>query len=88
MRISYSKTGDWTEDQIQLVLATNSQGAQWTETSKSSIATLQRTWKRIDASTATWMKSGSISLVWDAYNKAKAKLEEQTRVKAADRPKI
>ena len=29
MRISHSKPGDWSEDQIQFVLAANSQGVKW-----------------------------------------------------------
>src|SRR5688500_5276913 len=33
VKIQYGKSGQWTEEQIQLVLAYNSQGAKWTETS-------------------------------------------------------
>jgi len=88
MRISYSKPGDWSEDQIQLVLSTNSQGAAWTETSKLSIAKLQRTWRRSDGSTAEWFKNRSMDLVWNAYNVAKKKLEEQAKVEGMKKPKI
>lgn len=88
MRISYAKPGDWSEDQIRLVLNSNSQGAQWGETSKPSIAKLQRTWKRIDGSTASWQKGGGMTLVWDAYNKAKAAVEERAKVAAKKKPKI
>lgn len=88
MRISYSKPGDWSEDQIRLVLNTNTQGASWTETSKPSIARLQRTWKRIDGSTATWQLGSGMSLVWDAYNVKKAAVEERAKVEARKKPKI
>jgi hypothetical protein len=88
MRISYAKPGDWSEDQIQLVLSTNSQGAAWTETSKPSIAKLQRTWRRSDGSTADWFKNRSIDLVWNAYNVAKAKLEERAKVESMKKPKL
>lgn len=88
MRISYSKKGDWTEPQIQLVLNSNSQGATWTETTKPMIVKLQREWKRADASTAIWQMSGGMTLVWDAYIKAKTALEERARVEAAKKPKI
>lgn len=87
MRISYSKPGDWSEDQIRLVLNTNTQGASWTETSKPSTAKFQRTWKRTDGSTATWMGTG-MTLVWDAYNVKKAAVEERAKVEAKKKPKI
>lgn len=87
VRISYDKRGDWTEDQIRLVLNSNTQGAQWTETTKPSMKTFQRKWRRIDGSTATWTQGG-MSLVWDAYNKAKAKAEETAAVAAKQKPKI
>lgn len=88
MRISYSKPGDWSEDQIRLVLNTNNQGASWTETTKPSMASLQRTWKRSDGSTATWLKGVTMSLVWQAYDVAKAKVEERAKVAAKAKPKI
>lgn len=88
VRITYSKPGDWSEDQIKLVLNSNGQGAKWEETSKASIAVLQRTWKRLDGSTATWSKGSGMSLTWDAYNKAKAKAEEKAKVAAKQKPKI
>jgi hypothetical protein len=88
MRISYHKPGDWTEDQVQLVLNSNSQGAKWTETTKPMIAKLQRDWKRADASKAVWLLGQGMTLTWDAYNKSKATLEERARVESAKKPKI
>ena len=46
VRIQYGKTGEWTEEQVQLVLAYNSQGGRWTETSNPSLKKYKRTWKR------------------------------------------
>jgi hypothetical protein len=89
MQISYSKPGDWTEEQIQLVLSSNSQGAKWTETSKPGSAKYSRTWKRNDGSTATWQKGSGMSLTWSAYDKAKKAAEERARVQSAiKKPKI
>jgi hypothetical protein len=87
VRINYHKRGEWSEDQIQLVLNSNGQGATWTETSKSSMKKLHRAWRRADGSTATW-QMGSMSLVWDAYNKAKARAEERAKNEAKQKPKI
>ena len=88
MRIGYAKPGDWSEDQIRLVLDTNSQGAAWSESSKPMIASLQRTWRRSDGSTAEWNKGQGMVLVWSAYNVAKAKLEEQAKIEGMKKPKI
>jgi hypothetical protein len=88
MRIGYAKPGGWTEDQIRLVLSTNSQGAAWTETSKPMIAKLQRSWHRSDGSMANWNLGQGMNLVWNAYNVAKVKLEEQAKVEGMKKPKI
>lgn len=88
LRIAYSKQGDWTEDQFQLVLNNNSQGSKWVEITKPSIAKLQREWKRGDGSTGKWTKVTGFALTWDAYKKAKAKAEERARVEASRKPKI
>lgn len=88
MKIAYSKPGDWSEDQVRLVLDTNAQGARWKETSKPEIAKLERTWTRADGSTAKWRKGSGMTLIWDAYNKAKAQVEERARVESARKPNI
>lgn len=87
VRINYSKRGDWSEEQIQLVLTSNSQGAKWELTSKPSANRYHRTWRRTDGSYADWRPTG-MSLTWDAYEKAKAKAEEAARVAAMQKPKI
>ncbi|HVU16941.1 MAG TPA: hypothetical protein VHD32_08445 [Candidatus Didemnitutus sp.] len=89
MRINYSKPGDWSEDQIQLVLNSNGQGAKWTEEPKSAVPGLKRVWRRTDGSTATWQKGLGMFLTWSAYDKAKTKAEEQARNEALmQKPKI
>lgn len=88
VRIDYTKRGDWTEDQLQLVLNSNAQGAKWTETGKRSIARMIREWRRSDGSTAKWSKPQGFTLTWDAYEKAKARAEERARVEASRKPKI
>lgn len=87
MRISYSKPGDWSEEQVQLVLSSNSQGVRWNEGPEPSIAKLKRTWKRNDGSTAVWTRSG-MSLTWIAYEKAKAAVEERAKGEAKKMPRI
>ncbi len=88
MRITYSKRGDWTEEQVQLVLNGNAQGARWEETTKRGLAKLMREWKRSDGSIAKWGKGTDFKLTWDAYEKAKARAEERARVEASRKPKI
>ena len=76
------------EEQILLVLSSNTKGASWKENTAPSIAKIQRTWNRADASTATWSRAGSMTLVWDAYNKAKSAREEKAKVEASKKPTI
>lgn len=87
-RISYGKPGEWTEEQVQIVLGSNSQGTAWTETSKPAAAKFNRTWKRADASTAVWSKGSGMTFVWDAYQKAKAAVEHRAKAEASRKPKI
>lgn len=88
MKISYSKRGDWTEEQIRTVLNSNTQSAAWKEVTRPSVATFRRDWRRSDGSSAVWSKGTGFDLTWSAYDVAKAKLEEQARVEAAKKPRI
>jgi hypothetical protein len=88
VRIHYRKPGDRTEGQVQLVLGYNTQDLKWAETSKPSIAKLQRTWKRDDGATAEWSKSGGIKLVVPAYDRAKQVVEAKAKAEASKKPKI
>ena len=85
VRILYTKRGDWSEDQVRLVLNANAQGAQWKE--KSPNPSFLRDWSRSDGSTAQW-SINRMTLVWDAYNKAKAQVEERAKVETKKKPKI
>ena len=75
VRIRYGKVGDWTEEQIQLVLAYNCQGIKWTETSNQSLTKLKRTWKRSDGATAEWNHGSGMKMVVPAYDRAKQVVE-------------
>lgn len=88
VRITYSKPGDWTEDQVQLVLNNNAQGEKWNEITKPGAAKMLRDWKRSDGSHAKWSRPQGFTLTWDAYEKAKARAEERARAEASRKPKI
>ena len=85
--IHYSKSGDWTEDQIQLVVGSNSQGAKWTEITKPQLSKMKREWKRADGATAEWMRNG-MKLVSPAYQRAKDVVEAKAKAEASRKPKI
>jgi hypothetical protein len=87
VRIQYGKPGEWTEEQIQLVLAYNSQGGKWTETSNPAARKYQRTWKRADGAEAVW-NSGHMRMVVPAYERAKQVLEAKAKAAASQKPKI
>ena len=81
----YSKSGLWTLEQIQAVLAANSQGATWTETTKGA-GNYVRMWKRSDGATAQW--ANGIDLTTPAYTRAKELVEAKARAGARRTPKI
>jgi hypothetical protein len=86
-RISYGKRGEWTEEQLQLVLAYNSQGAKWNETTKVG-GKSRRTWTRSDGASAEWMSITGIKMVAPAYERAKQVLEAKAKADASKKPKI
>jgi hypothetical protein len=88
VKIQYGKTGEWTEEQFQMVLAYNSQGAKWTETSKPELKKYKRTWKRADGADASWSGGGQIALVVPAYERAKQVIEAKAKAAASQKPKI
>lgn len=85
VRENYQKRGDWTTEQIQAVLAANSHGATWTETTKGS-GTHSRTWKRTDGATADSFIG--ISFTTPAYTRAKELAEAKAKVEVSRTPKI
>lgn len=86
-RESYTKVGDWTDDQLATVLNSNSQGGKWTETSKSTMKKVHREWRRNDGATAVW-QIRSITLTHPAYGRAKTVAEAKAKANAARTPKI
>lgn len=87
VRIGYGKPGEWTEEQIQLVLAYNSQGGKWTETSNPAAKKYQRTWKRADGADAAW-NGGHMRMVVPAYERAKQVVEAKAKAAASQKPRI
>lgn len=88
VRIAYSKPGEWTGEQISLVLAYNSQGAAWSETGKPGAASFARSWKRADGATAEWKRGTGMQLVVPAYDRAKKTVEAKAKAAAGAKPKI
>lgn len=88
VRIAYSKPGEWTTEQISLVLAYNSQGASWSETGKPGTASFARSWKRADGATAEWKRGSGMQMVVPAYERAKKTVEAKAKAAASAKPKI
>ena len=86
-RISYRKQGDWTEEQIQVVLAVNRQGGTWAKVAEQS-GEIFRTWKRDDGATAGWTDADGISITTPAYLHAKAILEAKAKAESSVIPNI
>jgi hypothetical protein len=82
-KVEYSKLGEWTEQQIETVLTSNSQGARWTNTKNKSY---QKTWTRDDGATAQWI--GGFTLIHPAYELAKEKAKARAKGAASATPKI
>jgi hypothetical protein len=87
-RISYSKSGAWTDNQILTVLTANAQGAKWTEVSNPNLRNLVRDWKREDGATAHWQAAMSISLSTPAYDRAKRVAEAKAKAAASEIPHL
>jgi hypothetical protein len=85
-KVEYTKPGEWTEQQIETVLTTNSQGARWTKTSKPNTEKFRREWKRADGAVAVW--SNGFSLVHPAYELAKTRAKDRAKGQAGVTPKI
>jgi hypothetical protein len=84
---TYSKPGDWTEDQFTTVLTSNSQGAAWTETSKTNLTKLKRSWTRADGGAAVWV-GGAMTVTNPAFERAKKKAAEKAKAEASRIPRI
>jgi hypothetical protein len=87
VRESYGKSGEWTEAHIQTVLNANAQGATWTEINKGSNRS-QRTWRRTDGATASWIIVRGMRIVVPAYERAKVLAESKAKAEANKPAKI
>lgn len=86
-KVEYTKPGEWTEQQIETVLTSNSQGARWTKTSKPNTEKFKRTWTRQDGAMADW-SFGGCSVEHPAYELAKAKAQGRAKGEASVTPRI
>lgn len=84
---NYSKQGEWTDEQIELVLTTNAQGAIWTPM-KSGSPKLRREWKRADGATAIWQMGAGFTLIHPAYIRAKEQAEAKAKADASRLPRL
>jgi hypothetical protein len=75
VRVSYGKTGSWTQDQISAVLNANAQGDKWTETTAPNVKGIARTWKRGDGAIASWNVVAGLTMTSPVYERAKAVAE-------------
>lgn len=85
--IHYFKRGDWTEEQVQTVLAYNTQGIAWTE-QESRFPKSVRTWKRKDGATAEWRHGAGLDMTVPAYNRAREVIEAKAKAEVSRKPKI
>lgn len=86
-RESYGKPGEWTEEQLALVLNTNAQGAKWQVTDARS-PKLRREWKRDDGATAIWQLGAGFVVAHPAYTRAKQRAEDKAKADASRLPKL
>ncbi len=84
----YEKRGDWTDEQILLVLTANSQGEKWAETFHPSLNKEQREWRRDDGATAVWHRVGNFTVTHPAYNLAKQRAQDKAKANASCLPNL
>jgi hypothetical protein len=84
----YIKSGDWTQEQLSLILSSNAQGESWFETSQDLTKSLTRKWHRSDGADATWLLSGSMVVTHPAYERAKKNAADRAKADAAQLPNI
>jgi hypothetical protein len=87
-RTTYSKPGEWSEDQLTAVLASNSQGERWTDNSKEMVRKLARDWRRSDGATATWRMGVSMVVTNPTYDRAKQEIETRAKADATRIPNL
>jgi hypothetical protein len=87
-RVTYSKPGEWSEDQLVAVLTSNAQGGQWTDNSKEMVKKLARDWRRSDGAVATWRMGVSMVVTNPAYDRAKQIVELKAKADASRIPNL
>jgi hypothetical protein len=85
-RITYSRKGEWTAEQIATLLADNSQGQSWVETKDSN--KMIRKWSRQDGGSAVWNFAGSLQLVSGSYLRAEAALIAKVKAEGDKKPDL
>ena len=85
-RIRYYKKGEWTEQQLTVLLTNNAASGRWSETKAST--KMIRDWVRSDRATATWKFTGVLEVTSPAYLTAKANLEAKAKSDATKLPSL
>jgi hypothetical protein len=75
-RISYQRTGDWTEAYFESILDANRQGGRWTDLISPNMKKLLRKWRRDDGIMAEWV-TGSLVITSPLYEKTKMLAREK-----------
>ena len=84
--VSYSKRGEWTDAQIDTVLAANAQGVQWTEI-MNGLRQYSRSWRRTDGTMAKWSPNG-LWMETPYLQHARDIIEAKAKAEVTSRPKI
>lgn len=85
-RIRYHKKGEWTEQQLTLLLTNNAESGRWSETKAST--KMIREWLRSDRSRATWKFTGVLEITSLAYLAAEANAQAQAKSDATKLPNL
>ena len=83
-----SKPGEWTDEQITLVLTSNAQSAKWTEITNPGLGKLKREWRREDGATAVWQLGQGFVVTHPAYNLAKQRAQDKAKADASRLPNL
>ena len=86
-KISYTKSGEWTEDQIRTVLAGSAQGDTWMLVSKPAYMKFQRRWTRSDKAVAEW-NANAFTITHPAYDRAEEIAKAKAKADASRKPNI
>ncbi len=85
--ITYTKKGDWTEEQFRHVLESNGGRSLWEERTTPT-PNMRRTWVRRDSATAEWRIFQGITLSTPAFERARDAVKKKAKADASKLPKI